>query len=233
MLLPPFFLFLLVTALFGFSLPYMARPFGKMMPCGSGTALARPFRRKPKTPKGRLASHRIKRKKLQKALRLQACLWALLSASLAAAMIYSLPETDHLFATVLLAVLLLGAAIDLRYWVLPDVLTVPLLMLGFTAAAFSDFISPADSAIGALFGYGAPTLTAAIMPGDKEGIGGGDVKMLAALGAWFGVMGLSFSLFFSFLFFLPMIAFKGSRMAPYGPALLAGAAATLFLMPVM
>jgi len=79
--------------------------------------------------------------------------------------------------------------IDLRTTLLPDQLTYPLLWLGLALSTMTLFVAPVSAIFGALVGYlslwsvywGFKLLTG------KEGMGYGDFKLLAALGAWCGV----------------------------------------------
>ena len=94
-------------------------------------------------------------------------------------------------AYLLSAYLLILAAIDARTQLLPDVLTLSLLWLGLLASLwhgqFTD-ISPPDAIMGAAAGYGVLWLVFqgfAALTG-KHGMGYGDFKLLAALGAWLG-----------------------------------------------
>lgn len=95
---------------------------------------------------------------------------------------------DCLFGWWLLAL----SWIDLRYWVLPDVLTLPLIVAGLSAAALLDPESLLDRALGAVLGYLAFRGLAAIYRAlrRREGLGAGDAKLLSALGAWIGLVAL-------------------------------------------
>jgi len=93
-----------------------------------------------------------------------------------------------------LAAMLLGwgllalAAIDAEQQLLPDTLTLPLLWLGLLFNSSGLLVSPAAAIIGAVAGYlflwliyhGFRLFTG------KEGLGRGDFKLLALLGAWLG-----------------------------------------------
>lgn len=78
--------------------------------------------------------------------------------------------------------------IDIDHYLLPDSITLPLLWLGLLVNLFGVYTSLADAVIGAMAGYmslwtvywGFRLLTG------KEGMGFGDFKLLAALGAWMG-----------------------------------------------
>jgi leader peptidase (prepilin peptidase) / N-methyltransferase len=81
--------------------------------------------------------------------------------------------------------------IDLQRWLLPDALTLPLVVAGLAAAAF-DLDGLTDRAFGAAAGYLGLRAVAFLyraMRG-REGLGQGDAKLLAAAGAWVGVRGL-------------------------------------------
>jgi len=89
--------------------------------------------------------------------------------------------------------LLALAFIDGRELVLPDGLTQPLLWLGLFAAwngSTGDFPARLDAAVaGAMVGYGSLWLLyqAFFWLTGREGLGQGDLKLLAAIGAWVGL----------------------------------------------
>ena len=95
-----------------------------------------------------------------------------------------------------LLILVLGylAYIDLRTFQLPDVITLPLILSGLLFNGFSrEGLTPfQDSAIGAILGYASLRLLNSLyrLTKKQDGIGMGDAKLLAALGAWFGWLAL-------------------------------------------
>ena len=95
-------------------------------------------------------------------------------------------------AMLLTAVLVVLTAIDLEHQLLPDSLTLPLLWIGLLLNIDNTFVSLESAVLGAVFGYlclWAVFWLFKIVTG-KEGMGQGDFKLLAALGAWFGLAAL-------------------------------------------
>ena len=86
--------------------------------------------------------------------------------------------------------------IDLRRMLLPDVLTLPLIVAGLAAALWSpqDLVA---RALGAVLGYLSLAGTAFLYRRlrGREGLGGGDPKLFAAAGAWVGASALPSVLF--------------------------------------
>jgi leader peptidase (prepilin peptidase)/N-methyltransferase len=78
--------------------------------------------------------------------------------------------------------------IDLRCWLLPDVLTLPLIIAGLAAAAIFEPDQLGARALGAVLGYLSLVAVAVVyrMLRRREGLGRGDAKLLAASGAWVG-----------------------------------------------
>ena len=95
-------------------------------------------------------------------------------------------------AIVFTCLLLALSGIDLRTQLLPDSLTLPLLWLGLVASVDNLFLGSKQALVGAIIGYLSlwsvwwvfKQLTG------KEGMGHGDFKLLAAMGAWFGLKGI-------------------------------------------
>ena len=78
--------------------------------------------------------------------------------------------------------------IDLDTQLLPDDITLPLLWLGLAFNLSGTFVPITEAVVGAMLGYGILWTIFWIfkLVTGKEGMGYGDFKLLAALGAWFG-----------------------------------------------
>nr|SPS04835.1 Type 4 prepilin-like proteins leader peptide-processing enzyme [Includes: Leader peptidase; N-methyltransferase] [Candidatus Nitrotoga fabula] len=91
-------------------------------------------------------------------------------------------------AMIFIWMLLVLSCIDLNTQMLPDEITLPLLWLGLLFNLFGTFIDLSSAVIGAITGYlilwGIYWLFRLVS--GKEGLGYGDFKFLAALGAWLG-----------------------------------------------
>lgn len=89
--------------------------------------------------------------------------------------------------------LLTLAIIDWRHLVLPDRLTLPLVVAGLAVAWAIEPTKLVDHGAGALIGYVVIVAIAAAYRHwrKREGIGMGDAKLFAAAGAWVGWQGLS------------------------------------------
>ena len=146
---------------------------------------------------------------------------------------------DAVFVAVCFWILLALAAIDLDTGYLPDVLTLPLMVLGIGFNAIGGPVTFVDSFIGAGAGYISFRLIAGIYLRlrSAEGLGLGDAKLLGAIGAWVGWQALPFVVFIGTIFTLALIILlmiKGSHIdqqtaLPFGPGLCAGGALMLYL----
>ncbi|MGE0358336.1 MAG: A24 family peptidase [Burkholderiales bacterium] len=127
--------------------------------------------------------------------------------------------------------LIAASAIDLDTQFLPDRITLPLLWLGLLVNVFGLFVDLRSAVLGAAGGYlmlwtvywGFRLLAG------KEGMGFGDFKLLAALGAWTGWQTLPLILLVSAgagaVIGIAMIVFAGKgreARIPFGPYLAAG-----------
>lgn len=140
-------------------------------------------------------------------------------------------------ALVLVWTLLVLAVIDLRTQLLPDSITLPLLWLGLLLSPFEVFADPVSSIVGAAAGYLSlwSVYQAFRLATGKEGMGFGDFKLLAALGAWFGWQSLPLIVLLSSFVgalvggALILLRRHGRDVPmPFGPFLAAAGLATLF-----
>jgi len=141
-----------------------------------------------------------------------------------------------LAALVLLWTLLTLTMIDVDHQLLPDQLTLPLLWLGLLLNLQNLFVPLHDAVLGAAGGYLAlwGVFHLFRLATGKEGMGYGDFKLLAALGAWMGWQMLPIIILLSSLVgavagsILLVVQRKGrSTPIPFGPYL-AGAGAIAF-----
>jgi leader peptidase (prepilin peptidase) / N-methyltransferase len=135
------------------------------------------------------------------------------------------------------AVLLVITFIDLDYQIIPDVLTLPGIPVFFLLAVFAVKVPWMEAAIGLLIGGG---VLLAIAFGyelitKREGMGGGDIKLLAMIGGFLGWKSLIFILLFSSflgaIIGIAVMVIKKQDMkyaVPFGPFLSAAAVAYLF-----
>ena len=178
-------IFVVGAFFFGLIIPYSARRFAKFMPATFAGALIEIFR-----PCRKVKGYR--RLPLYKSLVWHSILCGIITAGLTFAAYEHFGSYGFGFTVAYLCIVLLLAEVDYRSYFLPDILTVPLLILGFVAAGLDmGWISAVESAVGAAVGYFLPVLVSLLIVWrKKDAFGGGDIKMLAALGAWLGVEGV-------------------------------------------
>ncbi|MBN3789685.1 A24 family peptidase [Burkholderia sp. Ac-20353] len=147
------------------------------------------------------------------------------------------PTFAALAAFGLCAALLAMSAIDIRTGYLPDSMTLPLLWAGLALNLGGTFTSLRAAVIGAMAGYLFLWSIYWLFKWLRgiEGIGFGDLKLLAALGAWMGWAALPQVVLFAAVTgaIVGLVATWRGRMRfeepiPFGPFLAAGGAATLF-----
>ncbi|MEP8939514.1 A24 family peptidase [Enterobacter mori] len=118
------------------------------------------------------------------------------------------------------------ATIDAKHMLLPDCLTQPLLWAGLLYHALSLTLPLTDALYGAIAGYLSLWLIywGFRLTTGREGLGYGDFKLLAALGAWCGWQALPSLLLAAALsgialYFLFYKAVKENSVIPFGPML--------------
>ncbi len=138
----------------------------------------------------------------------------------------------------LIAALLVITFIDLDHRIIPDAITLPGIPIGLAASFGPGWISPSESLIGILAGGGSLFLVAwgYQLITQREGMGGGDIKLLAMIGAFMGWKGVLFTIFVASLTGtlagMALICRRRGDMklaVPFGPFLAVGAIAYLFI----
>jgi prepilin signal peptidase PulO-like enzyme (type II secretory pathway) len=136
------------------------------------------------------------------------------------------------------AFLLVLSWIDFKTLRLPDKLTLSLLWLGLGINAFSLWVPAETAIIGAIAAYLSffGISQGYVWLRNKEGLGLGDAKLLAAIGAWLGwqvlpavvLSAASLNLFWALICFLRAPQKKlSARYFPFGPALAMSAIVTM------
>ncbi len=85
--------------------------------------------------------------------------------------------------------LLVASLIDLDFQIIPDEISLPGILVGLAFSPFNPLITPLEALLGALCGAGGLYLLAEFyyFVTKREGLGGGDLKLLALIGAFLGV----------------------------------------------
>jgi len=138
---------------------------------------------------------------------------------------------------ILSSALIIIAFIDLNQQIIPDVISLPGIIIGFILSFFVPYISFVDSILGIVVGGGIILVIG--MGGSaiykKEAMGGGDIKLAAMIGAFLGWRYIIISLFLGF--FLGALAGiilimskikKREDVIPFGPFIVLGSFITLF-----
>jgi leader peptidase (prepilin peptidase)/N-methyltransferase len=143
---------------------------------------------------------------------------------------------------VFFAALLVIVFIDLDTLTIPDVITLPGILLGMAASFVLPQLTVLQSVLGLLAGGGVLLLVGLGYHAlrKREGIGGGDIKLLAMIGAFLGLPGVLYTLFASSLVGAlagVLLMFRnrsgGGTMIPFGPFLAMGAMSYVFWGPAL
>jgi leader peptidase (prepilin peptidase)/N-methyltransferase len=155
----------------------------------------------------------------------------LLSGLLALAVAWHFGFTTQTAAALVFTWALIAlSGIDIDHQLLPDNITLPLLWLGLLLALGGGFVGLRDAVIGAAAGYLSLWLVyhAFRLLTGKEGMGYGDFKLFAAIGAWLGWAALPLvillSSFVGAVVGLSLILLRGRDRGvpiPFGPYLAA------------
>ena len=167
--------------LFGLFIPYMARRFAKFMPATFACAVVE------------LCNPGKKNRNFRYTKQYKSFLWhSVMSAFIASGITWvalvHFGTFGFGFYVFYVLVLLLLAEIDARTMLLPDILTVPLLLIGFFAASKDmAMVSVTECAVGAVVGYFLPVLVSFLIVWyRRDAFGGGDIKLLSVTGIFLG-----------------------------------------------
>ena len=214
----------------GFLIPFIARRFGKILPDTMGAILFHMFHR-PHFPKIHNPLQTQLLHKYWKKLLLHALIYAFLTTGLFYLAHVYLPAKAFIFACFFIWIILCAADTDMRYFLLPDCLTIPLLLIGILYACQTNMLSPSQSIQGALFSLLITTLSVFVFEFKQQTVfGAGDSKMAIALGAWLGIQGLAYCVLASFFLFVLYSLTTQKRDGAYGPALGLAALFVFFLL---
>ena len=210
---------------FGVLIPYMARRFAKFMPATLAYALYRLVKPNRVVKKAKRAENPHYEKLMRRYL-MRSLGWGILSAALSYLVLHKFGVMYVWWHLVFVWILLLLTEIDNRIQLLPDILTVPLLLVGFAYAAFTGaWVVPTESAFGAGLGYLVPAIASLPFVFKRpDAFGGGDIKLLTALGAWLGFERLMYVIITAcVLFVFTVVIYRRKRDGAFGPSLAAAA----------
>lgn len=138
---------------------------------------------------------------------------------------------------ILFSALLVVTGTDLSHKIIPNVVTVPGIVLGLVGAATVLPVSPVNALLGVAVGGGILWALAWASPYlfGKEGMGGGDIKLLAMIGAFLGwkpaLLTIMIGSLAGSIIGIALIALrfmKREEYIPFGPFLVLGALVSMF-----
>ncbi len=144
---------------------------------------------------------------------------------------------SYFFYFLFVAALIVITVIDLYHQIIPDVISLPGIGVGLIASLMIPQITLFSSLMGTLLGGGSLFLVATIYQWlfKREGMGGGDVKLLAMIGAFLGWKAVILTILLSSLvgsitgIIVMILKGKDFKYAiPFGPFLSFGAVVSLF-----
>jgi leader peptidase (prepilin peptidase)/N-methyltransferase len=147
------------------------------------------------------------------------------------------PSLSYLFYFAFVAALIVITVIDLYHQIIPDAISLPGIGMGLLASLLIPQITFFNSLIGILLGGGSLFIVATFYQWlfKREGMGGGDIKLLAMIGAFLGWKAVLLTILLSSLIGsvtgILMMVVKGKDFKyaiPFGPFLSLGAVISLF-----
>ena len=153
------------------------------------------------------------------------------------------PTLQGLIYFAFISAMIVITLIDIDHRIIPDVISIPGIPVFFAASFALPTVTYIDSLIGILAGGGSLLLVAWLynLITKKDGMGGGDIKLLAMIGALVGWKGVLFTIFVSSavgtlsgMVFMLMTKNKNMKLAiPFGPFLAIGSVLYIFYGPML
>jgi leader peptidase (prepilin peptidase)/N-methyltransferase len=144
------------------------------------------------------------------------------------------------FAGAIFFTILLGITLtDAREYIIPDEFSLGGLLVGILLSLPGGFTTIANALTGAAAGFAILWVVGALGTRmfKEEAMGGGDIKMMAMVGAFVGWKGVLLTIFLGALLgtlvFVPLSFLHRKRLVPFGVFLSAGAAATWLAGPTV
>jgi leader peptidase (prepilin peptidase)/N-methyltransferase len=143
-----------------------------------------------------------------------------------------------LFTLVFVSAMVVVTFVDLDHMIIPDIVTLPGMGLGLAGAFAGAGLTPKDALVGALVGGGSLFVVGFSYRAvtGRDGLGGGDVKLLGMVGAFLGPLGAFLTIMigslagtlFAIVFMLRTGRDRKAEL-PFGTFLAPGAVLVLFL----
>jgi leader peptidase (prepilin peptidase) / N-methyltransferase len=147
------------------------------------------------------------------------------------------PSLSYLFYFLFVAALIVVTVIDLYHQIIPDVISLPGIGVGLLASLILPQLTFFDSLKGLILGGGSLFVVATLYQWlfKREGMGGGDVKLLAMIGAFLGwksvILTILLGSLIGSIIGISVMILKGKDFKyaiPFGPFLSLGAVLSLF-----
>ena len=230
-------IYIFLGFILGFSIPYLARRFAKFMPATMAYALYRIFHINKSVSQTKKAGNR-KYLQLRNHYLMRSLGWGIVSAAIFLLLSLALPANETPWIAFFVIIMLLLTEIDKRIQYLPDILTSPLLIGGFAYAVFSGnllgeniILATTNSSLGAIAGYLLPVIASLLLiKKHPDNFGGGDIKILAAIGSWLGLTCIPYIILLSCIVFGITCFINKQKTGAFGPSIVLSTLIILFVL---
>ncbi len=207
-------MYLLYGFVAGFFVPYIARRFNKFMPATLGYAVYKILMPVKRCKKTSLKKQALLRKYFYRSVGI-----GILTALLFYVFYLKFGQVAIFYKLLFVWACVLLAEIDKRMFLLPDIITFPLVLVGFFVSLASfGFVGPINASVAGLLGYFIPVVASLFFVWrNKDAFGGGDIKYLSVIGVWCGVSCLLFTIMLASISFGIYSIIKKQRSGAFGP----------------